>query len=46
MFVDDYDMPELIEDMEFYSDMPELIEDMEFYSNIPEYFYDRPELDS
>jgi hypothetical protein len=38
MFVDDYDMPELIEDMELYSDMPELIDG--------EYFYDRPELDS
>ena len=36
IFVDYYDMPELIEDEEFYIDMPELIDG--------EYFYDRPEL--
>ena len=36
IFVDYYDMPELIEDEEFYRDMPELIDG--------EYFYDRPEL--
>ena len=49
IFVDYYDMPELIEDEEFYRDMPELIEDEEFYIDMPElidgeYFYDRPEL--
>ena len=36
IFVDYYDMPELIEDEEFYRDMPELIEDKEFYRDIPE----------
>ena len=39
IFVDDYDIPEIMEDLEFYRDMPELL----IYD---EYFYDRPELDS
>ena len=51
IFVDYYDMPELIEDEEFYREMPELIEDEEFYRDMPEliedkeFYRDIPELD-